>query len=197
MIKFENICFAYGENVIAKDFSLEIGDGITALLGASGCGKTSLLRLAAGLEKPQAGRITGIDGKRLSFVFSETRLLPWYSAEKNISVVNPQITADELKKIIEMTEVSDFADKMPSELSAGMAQRVSIARMLAYGGDIFMMDEPFKALDGPLKERIMRVCADYGKKNIIFITHEASEAKAIAENVITLSGTPLEVVSSF
>lgn len=195
MLEINNISVEFDNTVIIKDFSLKINTGITAIMGESGCGKTTLLNTVSGLVKATSGTIKS-DGKGISCIFSEPRLLPWYSAEKNIRIVNNSITDEHLSTILSAFEMTEFRHKLPSELSAGMAQRVSIARAIAYDSDILLMDEPFKALDFELKQRVMKKTAElFGGKYIIFITHELSEAQEIADRIITVSGTPLTVIN--
>lgn len=171
MIKVDKMDFSYGESRVLNGFSAEFPNGITALTGESGCGKTTLLYLLAGLLKPDSGTIDGIMGKRISFVFNEPRLLPWYDVKKNITLCAQDI--NKVPEIMKLTETDEFSDKFPPELSAGMAQRVSLARALAYGGDILLMDEPFKALDPEMRQRIKSGCFSYfNGETIIYATHE-------------------------
>ena len=193
MISIKNLSLSFGENKVIDNFSLEIGEGITALLGPSGCGKTTLLNSVAGLVK-----YSGVIDKgqaKCSMVFNEPRLLPWYNVLRNVKVVDNSMSNEEALRLLNAVEADSFAEKMPSELSAGMAQRVSIARALAYKGDILLMDEPFKAVDSALKEKLMKgVIAEFKGKAIVFVTHDISEAELIADRIITLKAVPLEII---
>ena len=193
MISIKNLSLSFGENKVIDNFSLEIGEGITALLGPSGCGKTTLLNAIAELVNYDGAIDKG--QAKCSMVFNEPRLLPWYNALRNVRVVDNSMTNEEAMKLLKAVEADSFAEKMPSQLSAGMAQRVSIARALAYKADILLMDEPFKAVDSALKEKLMKgVTAEFKGKAIVFVTHDISEAELIADRIITLKAAPLEII---
>lgn len=185
MISVKNVSFAYKnadgkvERPIFSGFSIDLPDGaVTAVMGESGSGKTTLAKLLLGLEKPDSGTITGIDGKRISAVFQEDRLLPWYSARKNIAAVltgtkgeNDALT----DAILEEMELTASADKPIRELSGGMQRRAAIGRALAFGGELLILDEPLKGLDEELQKRIVpRIKKRFS--TILLITHSEEEA---------------------
>ena len=190
MVRLKNICFSYKSfetgahepklECVFGDFSMELREGeALAVMGESGSGKTTLVKLLLGLIEPQSGSIEGLDGTRISVVFQEDRLLPWYSAKENIALVlHGMDKAEREKKALELLsemELSDSADKPIRELSGGMQRRVSIARALAFGGDIIILDEPLKGLDAELKKRIAaRIKAHFN--TILLITHDEDEA---------------------
>lgn len=183
-ISLQNITVSYDGKSVFENYSCDFTKRICAVMGKSGCGKTTLLNVIAGLKKTDDGILTGTQDKRIACVFNEPRLLPWYSVRKNILLCckDPQ----KLDDILQLTECSDFADKFPTELSAGMAQRASIARALAFEGDILLMDEPFKALDSTLKETMIKRCLGYFKgEHLIFVTHDADEAE-FAEEIVKI-----------
>lgn len=151
MIEFEHVQAGYPGKKIFNDLSLVFPQkGAIALMGPSGYGKTTLLRLAAGLIKPESGRIKGLEGKKISFLFQEDRLLPWLTAQKNVA-----LASDEEKAAcwLEQMEIENAA-QYPREMSGGMQRRVALARAMAFGGDILLLDEPFKGLDEGLRARI-------------------------------------------
>ena len=124
---------------------------ITVILGRSGCGKTTLLRLAGGLERPDSGQILCGDSHRMAFVFQEPRLMPWLTVERNISFglrkQEKKENAGRIREIIRTVGLEGFEKAYPSQLSGGMKQRAALARALAYRPSFIMMDEPFAALD--------------------------------------------------
>lgn len=143
----------YAGQTVLEDFSLTLpSEGVTALCGPSGCGKTTLMRLIAGLETADAGTINGLDGAKISMVFQEDRLLPWCTAEQNIAIAAP---GTEAAFWMEQSGIADARQKLPDELSGGMRRRVAIARALAYAGALFLLDEPFKALDDATRAKMI------------------------------------------
>lgn len=184
---------SYGRQLVVSDFSLSLpSQGVIALCGPSGCGKTTLMRLIAGLEKADGGTVSGIDGAQISIIFQEDRLLPWCTAEQNIAVAAPKADA---AYWLEQVGLRDARQKLPGELSGGMRRRVAIARALAYGGDLFLLDEPFKALDDATRMKIIgcTMRAMQGKPAVL-VTHELTEAATMADTVLLLDGPPLRVV---
>ena len=129
---------------------------ITVILGRSGCGKTTLLRLVAGLENFEQGEIIGVESKRKAYVFQEDRLMPWLDVKSNITfgIHKNEIDNSRINEIIETVGLEKFYNAYPSQLSGGMKQRVSIARAFAYNPDFIMMDEPFSALDYFTREQM-------------------------------------------
>jgi len=173
-IRFENVTAGYGEKVVIESRSFTFPEtGVVAVTGASGKGKTTVLRLLCGLLKPMAGNISGLEEKKVSFVFQEDRLLPWSTVEENVAVVGEKTLAREL---LEEMELFDRLDAYPNALSGGMQRRVALARALCFQGDVLLLDEPFKGLDDALKERLIpRVRARAGGL-IVISTHDLSEA---------------------
>ncbi len=188
MVKLNNVSLTLGGRKIIDGFSAEFMPGTaTALLGASGCGKTTLLRLIAGLERADKGEVIR-DGK-VSFAFQEPRLLPDRTALQNINFVlgDGDKTLDEAQKWLKRAELGQDGDKLPSELSGGMKQRISLVRALAFEADILLLDEPFAALDGALKQRMMELVKEYSKgKTVVFVTHDRSEAEYLSDRIIEM-----------
>ena len=186
MLKIDNISFAYGENSIFKDFSLDISKNDKIwLYGESGCGKTTLLRLILGLIKPQNGSVININNAKPSIVFQEDRLLPFKTALQNILLVK-----DDPKKAIKNLSalgLSDYINTPVSELSGGMCRRVAIARALTADFDFLILDEPFTGLDKEniqkAVEQILRVAQG---KTIILVTHSKEEAELLDATQIKL-----------
>ena len=134
----------------------------------------------------------GIADKKISFVFQEDRLLPWVSAKKNILAVNPDEAL--CMELLDRVGLQGQENKLPSELSGGMSRRIAIARALAYDGDIFLLDEPFKGFDVKLKRSMMDFIQTRTKNKLcVFVTHEIEEAQKMADKVLILGGPPLEI----
>ncbi len=196
MLKLQNISFSYGKNPVLKDLSLELQAGeILAVMGPSGCGKSTLLSLIAGLRKPAKGKIES-DFSRLSFVFQEPRLFPWMTVWENLAapLEHPKAHEEEIRAALKTVALSDCAHLYPSELSGGMKSRASLARALVYGGDLFLLDEPFAALDESLRNTLAERLRTFLKArgaSAILVTHHASDAERIADRTLMLS--PLTV----
>lgn len=179
-LRLEHIYKSYAHPVL-EDFSHTFAGGSrTALMGASGCGKTTLLHIAAGLIRPERGQVTGIDGVKRSIVFQEDRLIPQLTTLENLLAVGG--VRSEALDILEDLQLNREADFRPSALSGGMRRRVALARALLYRGDIFFLDEPFKGLDANIKNAaIDAVNRRTAGKTIIVVTHDEDEAKKIAD----------------
>ena len=135
---------------VLEDINLDLpANKITVILGRSGCGKTTLLRLVAGLETFEQGEIQATHVKRKAYVFQEDRLMPWLTVRKNITfgLKDKEVDHEKISGIIQMVGLEQFEAAYPVQLSGGMKQRASIARAFAYNPDFIMMDEPFSALD--------------------------------------------------
>ncbi|MBQ2775722.1 MAG: ABC transporter ATP-binding protein [Clostridia bacterium] len=182
MITVKNISKSFDSKKVLDNISTVIPDsGIFAVSGVSGSGKTTFMRILAGLETPDSGTIEGLDGKKISVMFQKDRLLPWHSALDNVAVVCDKEKAKEwLKKV----ELSAAAGKKPSELSGGMCRRVALARALAFEGDILFLDEPFKGLDIELRDRMAELIKEFAKtKPVILITHDRWEASLATDEL--------------
>ena len=194
----------YGEVEIFRDFSISFTEGmITCILGPSGCGKTTLLNILGKIIPPDGGTLAGFDGKIVSYIFQEPRLLPWKSVRGNIEfVLDRNLLPEERKKItdrfISLVELEDFADYYPAKLSGGMRQRVSIARAFAYPSDIILMDEPLKGLDIKLKLNLIQTFSriwQEDRRTVIFVTHDVDEALLLGNEIVVFSRAPVEIVT--
>ena len=164
---------------------------ITVILGRSGCGKTTLLRLVAGLENFEQGEIIGVESKRKAYVFQEDRLMPWLDVKSNITfgIHKNEINNSRINEIIETVGLEKFYNAYPSQLSGGMKQRVSIARAFAYNPDFIMMDEPFSALDFFTREQMQNELLRINKTlncSILFVTHSIDEALTLGDKIVIL-----------
>jgi len=187
-----------------RNFFLDFPEGtITCILGPSGCGKTTLLNIIGNTLRADGGKLIGFEGKTISYIFQDPRLLPWKTVRGNIEfVLNRKLPAGERKKIvtqfIRMVELDDFADYYPSKLSGGMRQRVSIARAFAYPSDIILMDEPLKGLDIKLRLNLIRTFSHIWqtyKRTVIFVTHDVDEALLLGNEVVAFSQPPVRIVT--
>lgn len=206
MIEFKNVSFSYNHLEILKNFHLAFENNqIACLIGPSGVGKTTIANMMAKLIHPEKGQITGIENAVYSYVFQEPRLLEWYSVYENIDFVLKDIySGDERKEItnkyIKMMGLENFKDYKPSELSGGMAQRVSLARAFAYPSNILIMDEPFKGLDIKLKQAMIssfQKLWSKSKRTVLFITHDIEEALLLSHRIYMIKNHPAEVVKKY
>ena len=181
-----------GRLEVLKELNLFVPEKkITVLLGRSGCGKTTILRLIAGLEKINAGSIEKSQTAKTAFVFQEPRLMPWLNVYKNVAfgLKKKQISKAEIERQINLVGLSDFKRAYPFQLSGGMQQRVAIARAMAYKADFIMMDEPFAALDYFTREQMQKELIRIHLKNepsILFVTHSIDEALLIADKIVII-----------
>ena len=174
---------AFGEKQVLENFSCTLpAPGLTALMGPSGVGKTTLFRILLGLEKPDSGVIFGMEGKTLSVVFQEDRLFPDLTVLQTAEVAGTNGEAW-LARLGLQSELSAY----PQSLSGGMRRRVSIARAICRNGDVFLLDEPFQGLDRERKRDVMEIFRQLKKeKPVLLITHDPEEADFLADQVLFL-----------
>ena len=198
MIKLNKVSFAYGEKEVLKALSFTFPDkGIFALMGESGEGKTTLLRLLCGLEKPSAGELIS-SHRKVAVSFQEPRLLPWLDCENNIKFVLPKEKqgSDIAEKLLHDFELDGYAKKLPNALSGGMKQRLSLARALAVEADLLLLDEPFSALDAALKERVAALVKRANPEGLtIIVTHDKKDAELLGAKVLKLTSVPLSALT--
>jgi ABC-type nitrate/sulfonate/bicarbonate transport system ATPase subunit len=204
-IEVERVCKRYGEDgasPVLHEVSLTCAENeFVCLLGRSGCGKTTLLNIIAGLVAPSSGEVR-VDGERVTgpgrgkgMVFQQNALFPWLSARSNVefgarrsglSAAKARGVADELLALVGL---ATYADRYPGQLSGGMQQRVAIARALALDPQILLMDEPFGALDEitrlDMQAELLRVWASR-RKTVVFVTHSIMEALVLADRVVVM-----------
>lgn len=162
---------------------------ITVILGKSGCGKTTLLRLVGGLETFDSGRILNSNSKKSTFVFQEPRLMPWLNVRKNIAFGIKDLKDTIIDELINTVGLNDFENAYPNQLSGGMQQRTAIARALAYEPAFVMMDEPFAALDYFTREQMQKELIKIQNKTncgMLFVTHSIDEALLIAHKIVII-----------
>jgi NitT/TauT family transport system ATP-binding protein len=189
-----------------RDVSVTIREGeFVSIVGASGCGKTTLLRMLDGLIAPTSGAIL-LDGRpveghgsRRAFVFQQDRLLPWRTVSAN-AVLGPEIRGENRRtsearagEFLRLVGLGGFEQHYPHELSGGMRQRVNLARALTVEPDVLLLDEPFASLDAQTREimqgELMRIWAET-KKTAIFVTHQIDEAVFLSDRVLVFTVRP-------
>jgi NitT/TauT family transport system ATP-binding protein len=200
------------QGALAVDgFSLDVAPGeFVAIVGPSGCGKSTILKVVAELLAPSRGTVTVTAADdprpRVGFMFQSDALLPWRTAIQNVELA-VRLAGDDghsagatARQLIDDLGLSDAADKFPSQLSGGMRKRVALARTIAYRPSVFLMDEPFGALDAQTRIRVGDFCLrifDRLKQTVLFVTHDIDEAVALADRVVVLSARPAQLVEIF
>jgi NitT/TauT family transport system ATP-binding protein len=207
-----------GTDPVLGSIDLTVEEGqFVALLGASGCGKTTLLRIIGGLEQASSGSISVMGGDLsgsassrrkalgdVGFVFQDHNLLPWRSSHANVvlPLESRRVPRAERREIgtrmLELVGLSAAADKLPHQLSGGMRQRVAIARALSYDPGALLMDEPFGALDAQTRDslnlELQRIWLER-RKTIVFVTHSIQEAVFLADRVVVMRAAPGRIVA--
>ncbi len=195
--------YADGTEALRDMHILARSGEIVAILGGSGCGKTTLLRLTAGLDQPSAGAIR-IDGQQIagthpavSAVFQEPRLLPWLTVARNIAFGGRRIAKAERQRriagLLERIGLADYGGRWPKDLSGGQQQRVAIARALIGYPEILLLDEPFSALDSftraSLHETLLSLWQEL-RPTILIVTHDVDEAVSLADRIVVMRPRP-------
>jgi len=195
-IEVRGLSKAFGEHTVFSKLSLHVGHGeLVALLGPSGCGKTTVLRCLAGLAKPDAGwfNVKGESG----IVFQEPRLFGWLDVRGNVAFAarTPEERA-RVGELIELVGLSAATEKLPKELSGGMAQRVALARSLVRNPQVLLLDEPFAAVDALRRyelQRQLRAIVEARALSALIVTHDVDEALFLADRILVLGGEPASI----
>ena len=216
LLEFKNVTFQYDGDeapmMMDLSFRVEAGDFIS-IIGASGCGKSTVFRLINGLEKLTQGEIF-IDGKPIAalkqsgtqysaFMPQKDLLFPWRTIEKNICLplelagVSQAEQESRCREVLEEVGLAEYARKYPKDLSGGMKQRVSFARTLLSGADLLLLDEPFSALDYltrvDMQEWLLHQWEHY-HKTILFITHDVEEAVFLSKKIFVIQDRPIRTM---
>ncbi len=202
----ENIHKSFDSLEVLKGLSIHFKENqVTCILGPSGCGKSTLLNIIMAVLEPETGKVVGFEGKDISTIFQEDRLIEWRSVEDNIDfVLRNKLGYAERRKIIhdylEAVGLSDYRNYFPRKLSGGMRQRVSIVRAFAYPSEIMIMDEPFKSLDVNMKANLMKTFCKLRQnddRTVIYVTHDVDEAVTLGDQIVILTDKPAMVKRVF
>jgi NitT/TauT family transport system ATP-binding protein len=199
VLAFESVSKAFGETVAVQDTTVSVAPGeVIAVVGPSGCGKSTLLRMASGLSEPTSGRITVADSN-VGYVFQDATLLPWRTVQRNLELFGELAGLARAERraraaqALELAGLTGFERHRPRQLSGGMRMRVSLARALTMRPRVFLLDEPFGALDEITRQRLGdEFLAIYEREQFaaIFVTHSVSEAAYLASRVLVMSRRP-------
>jgi len=209
-LKIDQVRKSFGKVDVLKGIDLDIADGeFIVLLGASGCGKSTILNLVAGFDQPDRGEVL-LDGRPIhapgperGMVFQQPTLFPWLSVRDNVTF-GPRLSGQparqylpEAERYLRLVGLQDFAEHFPWQLSGGMRQRAALARTLAVDPLVLLMDEPFSALDAQtkmiLQQDLARTVSDEGK-TVLFITHDLAEAVALSDRILVMSERPGTII---
>ncbi|MDB5557933.1 MAG: tauB [Enterovirga sp.] len=205
MLVLDRLSKTYADGTSAlSDVSLQVRAGeIVALIGGSGCGKTTALRLVAGLDRPSAGAVKLDDEvvqephPAIGIVFQEPRLLPWYSVADNVGFGLMDRPAAERRDLVahalDRVGLADHGHRWPKDLSGGQQQRVAIARSFVTRPKVLLLDEPFSALDaftrGSLHEHLFRLWEE-SRPTVVVVTHDVAEAVTLADRIVVMRPNP-------
>jgi NitT/TauT family transport system ATP-binding protein len=185
-----DLCKTFDDNEVLKNVNITLKDNsIYCLMGSSGIGKTTILRILMGLEHADSGSVSGIDTKSISCMFQEDRLIPYLSAIDNVRIVlHGKNNRDEIRNNLLSILPDDSLDIPVSSLSGGMKRRVALARALSYPGKLIILDEPFTGLDKDTKLNVI----DYilkmrNNRTLLIATHETDDANLLGAEIIKLN----------
>ena len=190
-VALNNICLAYGDNIIYDGFNATFGDGINVILGKSGCGKTSLLSVIAGLVKFNGD----CKSAKPSVVFSEPTLAP-ITVENNVKAVLGKRCDKQVEAALKLAQIYDKRKQNAMTLSDGEKQRVALARAFAVERQLMLLDEPFSRLDYGVKSQLYDTLINYLQSTAtttLLVTHDIDEALTLADNVYILFGKPCQM----
>ncbi|MYM67465.1 ATP-binding cassette domain-containing protein [Pseudoduganella sp. FT55W] len=190
----------YGARTVLRDVSLQLQEGeIVSLIGASGCGKSSLLSIASGLDRDFSGEIklggTPLHGvsRDIGFIFQEPRLFPWLTVAENVAFDSNNALASQrlVTRLLAEVGLQDHAGALPKQLSGGQAQRAAIARGLFTQPRVLLLDEPFSAVDAftrmKLQDLLLKVACQH-KLTVLLVTHDIDEALYLSDRIVLLDG---------
>ncbi len=206
-VRLREVSKIYGSGATAVPaldrIDLEVGAReLVCVVGASGCGKSTMLNLIAGLDRPTRGEVE-VEG-RAGLMFQEAALFPWLTVSRNVELalklrkVPKAERRERVAQLLETVHLHDFGHKRPHELSGGMRQRVALARAFAQDADVLLMDEPFGALDAMTRDVLhdeLETLWLSRELTILFVTHNVREAARLADRIVVLSSRPGQVTA--
>ncbi len=186
-MEIRNLCKAYGEKKVLSAFSADFRSGKRyALMGPSGIGKTTLVRLVLGLEKPDSGTMTDVPAK-MSAVFQENRLIPELTIPGNLRfILGRRFPEEKIRDMLEALSLTDCLETPAAQLSGGQQRRAALARALLADADLLVLDEPFTGLDEENKARAIREIDRRFSGTLLLVTHSREDAEALGAEIITL-----------
>lgn len=208
VVRVAALCKAFGrDQVLALDgFDLDVAEGeFVTILGASGCGKSTLLRLLAGLDRPTSG-LVAVRGGQPALMFQEPALMPWLTVEGNLHLalrlagVPRKDRGLRSAELLQTVRLSGMARRRVHELSGGQRQRIALARSLAQGARVLLMDEPFAALDAITRDLLHQELLDVWRTDglsVVFVTHNVREAVLLGQRIVLVSSHPGRVLRSW
>lgn len=196
LIRIQDLCKTFrieGREVpVFQDLNLDLdASGFTVIVGRSGCGKTTLLRLLAGLLAPTSGSILSPENLKVGMMFQEARLMPWLTCEKNVTLGMKHPPVEKTQDMLRLVGLSGFEKAYPAQLSGGMQQRAALARTLIRDANLILMDEPFASLDSFTRESMQKELLRIRRENqcgVVLVTHNIDEALILGERIVLLSG---------
>jgi NitT/TauT family transport system ATP-binding protein len=210
---FDRVTKRFGDlAVVEPPFSLTVPrNQFVVFLGPSGCGKTTLMRMVGGLDTPSTGDIlldgetVGAPDRRRGMVFQSYSSFPWLTVAQNVAFgmryrldLSAERKRERCAHYLRLVGLQDFADSYPNRVSGGMRQRIAIARTLAAGSEVLLMDEPFGALDAQRRELLqveLRRIQQEEARTVVFVTHDVEEAVFLADRIIVFSRRPARIVA--
>lgn len=195
----------FDNKLIFKDFKLDIDSSdFISIIGPSGCGKTTLLKMISSLDINFEGSIRYKNKieeiQKLSYIFQDSRLLPWLSVKENILLVSENKNEKEISQLLEEFSLSDYENSFVKELSGGMKRRVSIIRAFINKPEVILLDEPFVSLDYPSAQVLRKFVYKFYKSFkpiIIFVTHDLKEAMFLSDRILFLKGKPSSIILEY
>jgi ABC-type Fe3+/spermidine/putrescine transport system ATPase subunit len=213
-LELKNITAAYDANSVLRDFSLSVGRGeFVALLGASGCGKTTALKIVAGLLEQDAGKIwldrndisrVSAERREMSLVFQKPLLFPFLTVAENVAFglkmrnFPKAVIRDKVAEVLKLVQLENFETRLPRQLSGGQEQRVALARAIVTNPRVLLLDEPFSALDARLRSEMRNLIRELQQRlkiTAVFVTHDQEEAVSVADRIAFLDGGKLAQIS--
>jgi NitT/TauT family transport system ATP-binding protein len=199
-LRLQDVSLSFGSVTVFRRLSLEVLSGeFVAVVGPSGCGKTTLLNLFSRFVKPDLGTVHCAG--RVRMVYQHDSLFPWQTVAENISLglrhlANNMDREQQLKRMLQLIKLEEFAVHYPHQLSGGMRQRVELARALAGDTDILLLDEPFSSLDYltrlRMRSELSRILQQF-PRTVVLVTHDIEEAAQLADRIIVLSDRPANI----